>query len=363
MVTDYDRQSELANQRTRGQEALAAKRFGDALAAFTAAILLSAASTHQMAFDVSRNASWRLDDPQRLEAAALYAGRADASAKLKSWASALADAHAASLLDPVPASLERLAKAAAGTAGLEHAKPASGLRDLPVAVGRASTKKLCHGLVADVYAMLAEDHAATGAKGRRSSAKFLRRREYHAQHAGGLFHPRARRKLLTEEQGREAIAFAVEAALPDLASTPPTPHAMLLEAVLNLTAFRLGLRNESLLEWRPFHLSADLRDDRVVEVWLAHRLRNRGESGQLLPGQRVRIVSPKGERAKLDGKLGEVVSYAPERKRPYLVRPDEPLEEGGSRVRYWHRLSELRILSTLEPSLQHYNDMIASGAA
>ena len=246
-VKNYVPVRALAAARDRGSAALGEYRYVDAVAAYTDALALTSAHTAKEASAIAAENWWFPADPRRVEAAALYRKRAEACAGAERWADALRDALVATQLAPNAApALELFASVAGRVAALPE--------------GPAAAAELCHALVADVHTMLAEDVYGAGEAGQ-SVAEAARAR--HAEAAGSL------------RASSLQVALAIEAALSDVAATAPPPHALLLDHVVRLTAFRLGCRGESAYSWRPKHLAEHFRDDRAVEAWLRWRLRRR----------------------------------------------------------------------------------------
>lgn len=319
--------SELADQlqerRQRRQQSLARARselVGDnleeAVRAFTEALELTVAGSLPAALKLAVSDRWKPHEAPRVELADIYSGRGLARVRMGQWVDALKDAHAAAYLAPGSRdALSLLAAAASGVASMPQ-EPAAFFLDDRVSedVGASEeealqlatnmTGRLGHALVADVFSMMTEGLEEGDPEHRAALAS----RAVHVDKAGGMLHPLGRRVGLNDE-AFTMMTMAVESLTVEPFDTRTnTPKvALLAQTLLSVTAFRLGCR-ESPLAWRPKHLVGELRDDRLLEVWLRSRVGEGEAAPALRAGQRVRLARL-ATRADLNGELGEVLSY------------------------------------------------------
>lgn len=279
----HARQTERKSHATRARSALVDGKYSDAISAFTAAILLTVASSHGDAIQLAASDRWKASDPRRNEVAELYSGRALAAIRLERWADALKDAHAANFLAPhTHASLGLLAAAAAGWAKLPQ-EPVAFFTDDPMPGASAAearefavsmTQQLAHGLVADVFSMLSE--AEDVKPGSPQQREALDSRDYHAALSHGGLHPLGDRSVTSRLPSAEAYS-TMTMAIESLTIEPIDPRAntpkvaMLAQMLISLTAFRLGCRVPP-LECRPRDLVHTFHEDRVIEQWLRSRV-------------------------------------------------------------------------------------------
>lgn len=217
---------------------------------------------------------------------------------LASWELVLADAWAANRLVGGRAALEASAVAVDNLTLLPSSggSGASSSHDL---------ESLLHALAADAWAMVVEE---CGADAGQRAEKAAARRDEQRSRCGPLSPP-------------DATAL-VERLLSESASTSPVHAAV--EHVVGLTYHRLGCR-VPLREWRPYHLRADLRAERIVEAVIEYRLQQ-GMDGDwsakgLATGTLCRLHALEA-RPELNGRLGEVLHYDSSSKRyAVAVRP------------------------------------------
>ena len=203
---------------------------------------------------------------------------------LASWELVLADARAANRLVGGRAALETSAVAVDNLTLLPSSSSGSG--------SSHDLDSLLHALAADAWAMVVEE--CGGDAGQRAEKAAARRDEQRSR-CGPL-------------SAQDATAL-VERLLSESASTSPVHAAV--EHVVGLTYHRLGCR-VPLREWRPYHLGADLRAERIVEAVIEYRLQQ-GMDGDwsakgLATGTLCRLHALEA-RPELNGRLGEVLHY------------------------------------------------------
>ena len=199
---------------------------------------------------------------------------------LASWELVLADTWAGNRLVGSRAALEASAVAV------------DNLTLLPSSSSSHDLDSLIHGLAADVWAMVVEDYGGDAAQ---RAEKAVARRDEQRSRCAPL-------------SPQEATAL-VERLLGEPTGTSPVRVAV--EHVVGLTYHRLGCR-VPLREWRPYHLGADLRSERIVEGIIEYRLRQ-GMDGDwsakgLVTGTLCRLYALEA-RPELNGRLGEVLDY------------------------------------------------------
>ena len=311
-----ERKEQRQNHLKRARSALVGNDNEEAVQAFSKAIELSVARTHGDALILAASDRWKPADLQRVELADMYTGRGLARLRMQSWADAVKDAHAAAFLAANRSdggghdALSLLGAASAGLCSLpqepavffSESDDAGESKETP----EAMTERLFHGLVADVYSMMADGLEEGSAEHRAA----LTSRDGHVRQSHGALHPLAERgAALTSADAFTLISMAVEslAAEPFNTRTNTPKVALLAQTLISITAFRLGCR-EPPLQWRPKHLLGHFRMDRVIEVWLRSRVEGELAGPAFRVGQLVGLTGL-SSRPELNGELGKVVAY------------------------------------------------------
>ena len=284
-LTEPAGQAALREHFATGSLAMKEKRPADAIKTFTAAIMMTSVALPARVMDLAVTDRLPPGNALRERYGLFYSARAAAHQMNNDAMSAMEDAYSAYFLVPNRwLSMVQVGKHAAKLCKqpmvplpfFKRSPPPSktkrGKDALPFHddVAFAANEQLCHGLVADVYSMLAEDIDDANIDKRKQAIKD---RDTHAALSNAALHPlgpASAAGVSAAAKDREDIrlrTFTATLQTPVDADKKTPQVALLGRLVTNIVAFRLGCRGVNPFTWRPTEMLDKLSKDRLIETW------------------------------------------------------------------------------------------------